>query len=158
MDGSGNIVITWSERVELMDNRLANIYAQRYLSDGSKTGHNFQVNSRVEREFSWYSSKPCVSLDKNGSFIITWMGVRDEDPDIFARQYSSDGSPLDSNFMVNDDVRNFERISPSIAVDNNGTLGLARFTKIMSMHNFLIMLVWSWQTIFGRLVKLKEMV
>ena len=120
-DLDGNYVITWRDWNESTENSLANIYAQRYLNDGSKLGGNFRVNSETEHEFSlWYSTGSKISLDEVGGFVITWMSIRDKEFDIYAQQYSSDGIALDSNFIVNDDEGSSAQWESSISVDGDG--------------------------------------
>jgi hypothetical protein len=109
-DGNGNFIITW------WDSR-ADIYAQRYSSDGSALGTNFTVPDQG----SAYPKEPSIAADSSGNFIITWEDMRNGDYDIYAQRYSSDGSALDTNFKVNDQasLMQFDK-KPSIAADGSG--------------------------------------
>ena len=117
IDSSGNFVITWDEdRNGIGD---YDIYAQRYASNGSPLGINFRVNDDQGTERQEY---PSISTDRNGNFIITWVDRRNgfQDRDIYAQRYSSDGSPIDTNFKVNDDPGTTNQEFPAIAIDSSG--------------------------------------
>lgn len=69
-DGSGNFVIAWGdERNGGWDNR--DIYAQRYLSDGTTLGENFRVTDTGDKN----QSSPDVKL-WNGLIYTTWVDNR----------------------------------------------------------------------------------
>jgi len=92
-DSGGNFVITWWD----LRNGNADIYAQRYSSDGSGLGPNFKVNDDPGGAEQRY---PSISTDGSGNFVITWEDGRNVAADIYAQRYSSNGSALDNNFMV----------------------------------------------------------
>jgi hypothetical protein len=46
-------------------------------------------------------------------------------PNIYAQRYSSDGTPLGNNILVNDDTNNRTQREPSIAADKNGNFVIA---------------------------------
>jgi len=108
---SGNFVITWTDE----RNGDTDIYAQRYSSDGTALGSNFKVNDDLGSELQ---RKCFVSADESGNFVITWCDGRNGDADIYAQRYSSDGSPLGTNFKVNDDQG--DGGSPAISTDGSG--------------------------------------
>jgi len=93
-DSSGNFIIAWINYSET----ISDIYAQRYSSDGTTLGSNFRVNDDQARNaWQWW---PSVSANENGNFIITWDDRRNDNWDIYAQQYSSDGKTVGSNFRV----------------------------------------------------------
>jgi len=112
-DSSGNFVITW------LDNRNgdADIYAQRYSSDGTALGTNFKVNDDQGSARQVY---PSISTDNSGNFVITWDDERNGDSDIYAQRYLSNGTASGANFKVNDDQENADQLFPSISTDNSG--------------------------------------
>jgi len=114
-DGSGNFVITWHDRRNYDWN--SDIYAQRYLSDGTASGSNFKVN---DDQGSAYQGYPSISADWSGNFVMTWVDKRNGDYDIYAQRYSSDGNALGTNFKVNDDQGSAALHSPSISTDGSG--------------------------------------
>ena len=115
-DGSGNFVITWKdERNGYMD---ADIYAQRYASNGTALGTNFKVNDEQNN----MQSVPSISADYIGNFVITWHDYRNpnRDRDIYAQRYSSDGSAFGANFKVNDDQGGVNHGNPSVSTNSSG--------------------------------------
>jgi hypothetical protein len=96
IDGAGNFVIAW------YDTRNGNydVYAQRYLNDGSPIAENFKVNE--EGSYSYHDG-PWVASDKNGNFLITWTDGRNGNHDVYAQRYLNDGNPDGPNFIVNND-------------------------------------------------------
>jgi len=111
-DGNGNFVITWAD----FRNGDADIYAQRYSSDGSALGTNFKVNDDLGNA---EQGSPSISIDGNGNFVITWDDFRNGDQDIYAQRYSSDGSALGTNFLVNDQGSMWQ-VVPSISTESSG--------------------------------------
>ncbi len=112
-DGSGNFIITWRD----YRNGNADIYAQRYSSNGIPLGSNFQVNDDMNSEGQY---NPSISADGSGIFIITWEDYRNNNYDIYAQRYASDGTPLGSNFQINDDQGSTWQHFSSISADESG--------------------------------------
>ncbi|MDP3025162.1 MAG: T9SS type A sorting domain-containing protein [candidate division Zixibacteria bacterium] len=112
MDGSGNFIITWQDARSNW-----NIYAQRYNSSGSPLGSNFKINDRIGTALGGF---PAITMNRSGNFVITWHDERNGNCDIYAQRYNSSGSPLDSNFKVNDDVGTACPYYPVIAMNNSG--------------------------------------
>ncbi|MFC2088997.1 T9SS type A sorting domain-containing protein, partial [Calditrichota bacterium] len=121
VDGSGNFVITWMDLRNSDSFFDYDIYAQRYNSNGSALGSNFKVNADAGSEGQ---ALPAIGVDGSGNFVITWQDYRNGNEDIYAQRYSSDGSALGGNFMINDDAGsgliNLEQMYPAIAVDFTG--------------------------------------
>jgi len=122
-DYNGNFVVAWE------DTRNSNfdIYGQRFNAIGNPQGSNFLVNDDPapppeEPPNNQYA--PRVGLDKDGDFVITWMDYRNYPGsfgyiDIYGQRYNSAGSPLGSNFIVN----NIDSIGcsyPDVAIAPNG--------------------------------------
>jgi hypothetical protein len=102
-DANGNFVITWTD---WRYGDSADIYAQRYSSEGNKLGENFRVNEvevSIWKYFYWDYHYLCVSADNNGNFVIVWWDYKNE---IYAQRYSSDGFPLGSNFLITKSIKN----------------------------------------------------
>jgi hypothetical protein len=112
VDGSGNFIVEWWDTRDGGD-----IYAQRFSNLGTALGGNFQVNSDEAYVGHLVSS---ISVDATGNFIITWSDGRDDNYNIYAQQYTSEGSSRGSNVKVNDDAGDAWQVSPSVTSDNNG--------------------------------------
>ena len=120
MDASGNFVIAW--QIDNQDGSYR-VFAQRYDSDGTPVGSEFQVDTYDDL---WSQESPSVAMDANGNFVITWMNyeVDANGYDIFAQRYDSDGTPVGSDFLV------FTHPSvsseyPSVAMDASGNFVIA---------------------------------
>ncbi len=113
-DKNGNLLVSW---IDQRYNEDYEIYAQRYLPDGTPVGGNFKVNSDTEQAFQL---RPDISFDDSGNFIITWEDQRSGEWDVYAQRYFSDGSTLGDNFKVNDDAPDSYQRNASITSDENG--------------------------------------
>jgi len=112
-DSSGNFIIVWE------DNRNGgwDVYAQRYLSDGTPLDSNIKILDSLVVDFSGWQS---ISSDDAGNFILTWKDGYYGDYDIWAQRYLNDGSPVGCKFMVNTDGGGFNQSSPCVSADGNG--------------------------------------
>ncbi|MCJ7457959.1 MAG: dockerin type I domain-containing protein [candidate division Zixibacteria bacterium] len=113
MNGSGNFAITWGDR----RNGNLDIYTQRYNSSGTPLGTNFKVNDDAGTAAQYYTA---ISMDGSGNFVITWQDYRNGNLDIFAQRYNSSGTPLGTNFKVNDDAGTATQASSAIAMNGSG--------------------------------------
>ena len=114
---SGNFILTWE------DSRYAghDIYAQIYDPTGAPLGSNFKVN---DDDGTAYKGRPVAAVDGSGNFIISWMDYRSGDWDIYAQRYNSEGTPIGSNFKVNDDDGTRNQAYPAVAVDGSGNISI----------------------------------
>jgi hypothetical protein len=115
IDNDGDFVITWDS---IQDGSAYGIYAQRYNSNGTKAGSEFQVNNFTS-DSQYY---PAAAMDSNGDFVITWTSYGNQDGNgggIFARRYDSAGTPAGSEFQVNTYITGTQ-VYPSVAMDNAG--------------------------------------
>nr|NQU93349.1 hypothetical protein [Bacteroidota bacterium] len=93
---SGKIIISWEDR----RNGNRDIWAQRYLADGSLVGDNFMVSDDPGPDDQ---QNPSVSINSEGKFVISWEDNRNGHSDVYARRFSADGVPVGSSFLVNDE-------------------------------------------------------
>jgi hypothetical protein len=117
-DNRGNFVMTWADQ----RNGDADIYAQRYSSDGSMSGPDFRVNDDIK---SKGQKVPCISIDNTGDFVVAWCNWYTGGSDLYVQRYSSDGSALGTNFKVNENQGSVLRphiggpLPPSISTDGS---------------------------------------
>ena len=83
---SGGYVIIWNSQDSLNPPNTFDIIAQRYLTDGSKYGDNFQVNS-VQRNNKSYPSIACSKLTNSNHYIVTWVNYHDNNYYIYSQIY-----------------------------------------------------------------------
>jgi hypothetical protein len=120
MNDSGLIVIAWEDRRNT--GAFPGIYAQRYTREGIPLGPNFRVNDN----FGFITHKtPSVSSNNSGDFLVAWEDWRNGNPDIFAQRFAGDGSPVDTNFRVNDDLQVNSQKSPAVSIDEAGNFVIA---------------------------------
>jgi len=98
------------------------VYAQIYLSDGTAVGENFMVNEDI---INTYQKNPTIAVDVMGNFTIVWQDDRNDPWHIYAQRFQSDGTPLGSNFTVEDYLYLYNQIYPSITTDQMGNFSVA---------------------------------
>ena len=115
MDSDGDFVVTWVSSGQ--DSSNYGIYGQRYNSDGTTNGSEFQVNTYTTN----YQSRPSVAMDSDGDFVVTWLspGQDDSRSGIYGQRYNSSGVAQGGEFQVNTYTTS-DQIFPSVAMDSNG--------------------------------------
>ena len=71
---SGGYIIVWNSQDSINPIYHFDIIAQRYLTDGTKYGDNFQVNVQ-QRENQSFPSVACCQLTNSNHYIIVWVNV-----------------------------------------------------------------------------------
>ena len=115
---SGNFVIVWED----FRDTTSDIYAQRYDSAGNKLGINMKANSDSLKEDQY---SPSVSLGKNDRFMVSWVDLRSGIKNIFARFFSSSGTPETSVFRVDPTMTSYPRENPWVDSDTTGRYMIA---------------------------------
>ena len=121
VDASGGFVVVWtSDGSGGTDSSSYSIQGQRYASDGTATGAQFQVNTYITNE----QTSPSVGLDTDGDFVVVWRSAESGGTDTSAdsvqgQRYSSGGSATGSQFQVNTYTTSVQT-SPSVGVDSDG--------------------------------------
>ncbi len=120
-DGSGGFVVVWdSEDSAGSDSSGLSLQGQRFGSDGSFLGGEFQVNTYTTDG----QSTPAVGLDGSGGFVVVWSssGSSSSDSDgssIQGQRFASDGSTVGTEFQINSQTSGDQR-NPSISSDGAG--------------------------------------
>lgn len=108
----GSFVVAW----ESYGN--SGLRAQRFSSSGSLEGGEFQVSSGAP--VPGYAYTPDLVLESDGDFIVAWLQlVNGSRRDIYARRYSSDGTPATAGFIVNTNTTGNKRL-PAMSLAPNG--------------------------------------
>jgi hypothetical protein len=117
INSSGSFVITWSSNNQ--DGSGWGVYAQRFDASGNKVGGEFQVNT-VTTDNQEYST---VAMDQAGDFVITWSSHNQDGNGwgVFARQFSSNGTPVDMEVPVTS-TRVGDQMYSSVAMNATGQL------------------------------------
>jgi len=98
----GDFVVVWESGFGLggHDGSYGGVFAQRYASDGSRIGVEFQVNTYTTNT----QYDPSISFAPNDDFVITWTdrAARDGDTDaVFLQRFSSSGAQIGTELQVN---------------------------------------------------------
>ena len=116
-DASGNHVAVWSS--QNADGSWT-VNAQRFNSAGAALGTQIQVSSKT----SLSQQNATVSMNANGSFVITWTNDNGSDSlvDVYAKQFTvnPDGSVKSgAEFLVTSHTRD-DQMNSSVAVNSSG--------------------------------------
>lgn len=129
VDESSNLTILWVDwRNQSPGFMHADIFAQRYASDGSIIGSNFKVNDEANMTNQYQSS---IAVDDNGNFVVVWLDVCGRDSttyydyyNIIAQFYSKEGIPQGNNIKINEG-KSVLYGKPSVGMDGRGNAVVA---------------------------------
>ncbi|MEE8525531.1 MAG: hypothetical protein V3T72_16470, partial [Thermoanaerobaculia bacterium] len=103
IDDGGDFVVVWDSYGSVgTDSSGRSVQGQRYASDGSAVGGQFQVNTYTPAG----QYNPKVGLDADGDFVVVWQsylsgGTDSSNSSIQGQRYASDGSTAGGQFQVN---------------------------------------------------------
>ncbi len=93
MADNGDFVITWTN-----DGATQDVYARRYLADGTPATNQFTVNTTV----TGIQRNSTISVQDDGSFIVVWEGNGGGDAyGIYLQRFDSSGAKVGSQTLVN---------------------------------------------------------
>jgi hypothetical protein len=105
-DADGDFVVVWvSEEIS----------ARRFSSVGGELANEFVVNTYTLSD----QFVPAVAANADGDFIIAWESTGHGDAGIFARRFSSAGTPYTDEFTVSLST-SAANVSPAVAMDADG--------------------------------------
>ena len=95
---NGNYVVTWASYDQ--DGAYMGVYGQRFASDGSALGGEFQANTYTDS----YQTYPEIAAIGQGRFMIVWQSANQDGSSygIYAQRYAANGTKLGTEFRVND--------------------------------------------------------
>jgi cysteine-rich repeat protein len=116
-DAAGNFVVVWTS----YDGYFTGISGQRFASDGSRIGTEFQVNAYT----SGTQDNAAVAESADGNFVVVWQSVGPGDQDgIFAQRFTSAGALDGTEFLVNTYTTHAQN-RPSVTTDDEGDFVIA---------------------------------
>ena len=121
-DDDRDFVVVWAAGADA-DGSGYGIFAQRFASDGTRLGTEFQVNSYSPGS----QTQPSVASDGAGDFVVAWSDLSVLDgfnSGIFAQRFASTGAFLGTEFQVNS-YTILDQIRPSVASDATGDFVIA---------------------------------
>ncbi len=120
-DANGDFVVVWISDVSSgTDTDYSSVQGQRYASNGSPQGAEFQINTYTTNAVG----TPSVAADLDGDFVVVWASIGSYGPDqssvsVQGQRFSSNGSPQGAQFQVNSSSLGAQ-VQPSVAADADG--------------------------------------
>ena len=121
----GRFVVAWQSKDQ--DSDGYGIYAQRYEANGDSAGDAFRVNTTTIGD----QMTPAVAMGEDGRFVVVWQGddgleegVADGTTDIFAQRFEADGTPVGSEFQVNQ-FEGTDQNMPAVTMNSAGQFAVA---------------------------------
>jgi hypothetical protein len=117
----GGFVVVWDSLGSSFGDAFANsVQGQRYASNGSALGSEFQVNTYTTNS----QSSPSVTALADGGFTVVWQSLGSAFGDtssdsIQGQRYASDGSAQGSEFQINSYTTS-QQAQPAVAGDGAG--------------------------------------
>jgi hypothetical protein len=114
MNAEGGFVVVWSSYNQ--DGSSNGIFGRLFDPDCAPLGEEFQVNTEIEGN----QTEASVAMNPGGDFLVTWHGPgtgEQDEEDIFARRFDSNGVPFGGEFRVNDVTVNAQ-LYPAAVGDN----------------------------------------
>ena len=126
LDPQGNFVVVWdSLGSNGGDTDRRSVQGQRYNSEGSPLGAQFQVNtySNLNQDY------PSIGTDSFGNFVVVWSSEGSPGDDglslsIQGQRYDSDGLAIGDQFQINSYTTGLQD-RPDIAVNDDGSFIVA---------------------------------
>ncbi len=113
-DDQGNFVVVWESFYQ--DGFDDGIFGQRFASDGSFRGTEFQVNTHTSDD----ESSADVCCDAVGNFTVVWDGRFDGDyGGVFGQRFASNGAFRGTEFQVNTYTPGYQQ-DPAVCCDASG--------------------------------------
>jgi len=113
-DATGNFVVVWTD--DGQDGSAYGVFGQRYASDGTPQGAEFQVNTYT----TGFQGQPAIAGDGLGNFLVVWVSNHDgHQAGVFGQRYDSGGTPQGAEFQVNTYTTG-SQWTPAVAADGQG--------------------------------------
>lgn len=113
MNKGGSAVVVWQDN----RNGDGDIYGQRVNDLGNTIDTNFLISNDLGSDNQY---EPACAMDQAGNFVVVWQDYRSGNPDIYGQRFDSTGSPIDTNFLINDEVGAYNQYEPECAMDSAG--------------------------------------
>jgi hypothetical protein len=128
VNSTGNFEVCW---LDGRSGEREDIYCRRYSSSGIPLGPSFKVNTRNLTYPAEMFQPPDVAIDNAGNFVVVWSVhfAAGESSHVYAQRYNSSGTPVGSNFIVNDHVGGVpptnQHDCPAVAMNGTGNFVIA---------------------------------
>jgi hypothetical protein len=115
MNEQGRFVVVWSS--DSQDGSGAGVFGQRFNTDGSREGSEFQINTQTDLD----QDDPSVAIDGFGNFVVVWCsnGQDGSGWGVFGQRYDANGAKIGTEFQINTYITDDQR-SPHVTMNSNG--------------------------------------
>ena len=102
-DDQGNFVVVWEST--LQDGENNGVFGQRFASDGTFRGTEFQINTATNDD----EKDPAICCDADGNFVVVWESYADgSNYGVFGQRFASNGAFRGTEFQVNTYTPNYQ--------------------------------------------------
>ena len=110
MSASGRFVVTWTRQ----DGTDTDVYARVFTNTGAAVNGAVQVDANAAGR----QSNTAVDMDSAGNFVVTYqtIGAPLNDFNVFARRFTSSGSPIGVGQILVTSLTNVNEIIPGVAL------------------------------------------
>jgi hypothetical protein len=115
MNDNGDFVIVWQS--DEQDGSERGVYGQRYASDCTPVGEEFQINT-----FTFEAQQGThATMFPSGGFAVTWSSYMQDGSNwgVYAQIFDNQGNPVGEEFQVNTSTENSQAVY-SICSDDEG--------------------------------------
>ena len=115
MASGGHFIVVWESAGQ--DGSSLGIFSQRYNSDGSRIGDEFQVNTHIYEN----QKRSAVAMASDGHFVVVWESAGQDGSrlGIFGQRYDVEGNQLGFEFQVNAYIVSDQK-SPAVEMAPDG--------------------------------------
>jgi Ca2+-binding RTX toxin-like protein len=122
INANSRLVVVWQS--EGQDGSGWGIHASTFPPPASNPSSDLLINQTTAGN----QVSPKVAVDAAGNFVVTWFSPDSNNGEIFARRFSSTGSPIGNEFKVSGSS-SFAYSAPSVAMRSDGSFAIA-YVKI----------------------------
>ncbi len=113
MDDSGAFIVAWESHGQ--EGSQGGIFAQRFDSNGMRSGAEFQVNSFTTGNQVYAA----IATVPGGDFMVVWQSPKTGNSEITGQRYAGGGQPLGAEFRIADSVP-YAQFEPTVAGEESG--------------------------------------
>jgi hypothetical protein len=111
----GGVVVVWEQALRKVERNSVAVYGRLLTRRGAPIGGELRIDGGQSPEI-W---NVAVAANAAGDFLVAWEGGNVDTPDILARQYERDGTPLGGSFVANPATQGRQR-RPAVAATRDG--------------------------------------
>jgi hypothetical protein len=111
----GGLVVIWESALALSERDSVSVHGRLLNRRGQPAGDEFRIDAASSPEI-WSLS---LAANSSGEFLVAWEGGDVLTPDVYARFYDRDGSPLGAEFIANPGTSGRQR-RPAVLATRNG--------------------------------------